>query len=152
MKPDFFIPIPLEKPDDHCYLCSRNHCNVEHLTSMDHLQLVDQANKYLDFCKNADLNPVSCGENDLTLFVKTNVTCKNDVSVPKLLNVLEKLHKPIDGKSILEIPSVAKLLEIEKSSFEETFEPTKKGQTTNLEDTSVSVYEGLSKEELDLVI
>ena len=151
MKPDFFIPIPLEKPDDHCYLCSRNRCEAVHLTSVDHLKYAVLADKYLDFCQQNNLNPVSCGENDLTLFLETRLTGKNDEnSRATILKVFEKLHDPIDGKDIGEIPSLAKLLTVEESSL-------KKGSvvvvgTKSLKmDTSVSGYEGLSKQESDIV-
>ena len=152
MKPDSYTPTPSTKPDDHCYLCSRDLCEAGHLTSVDHLKLVDLANKYLDLCQHLSLNPVSCCENDLTLFVRTMMTGTNGVDETMLLEVLEKLHDPIDGKRIDEISSLVELIGIVEPSFKGLSERKETDQTGSLEkDTSVSVYEGFSKEESDKV-
>jgi hypothetical protein len=77
------------------------------LKSGDHQTAKSFVNDYLKFCKEDKLNPVSCSREELTNLLK-----KFSKKTVEVLEVVDRIHDPLDGEPILKISNFQKLFGI----------------------------------------
>jgi hypothetical protein len=107
------------------------------LKSGDHQTAESVTNDYLKLCKEGKLNPVSCSREELTNLLKN--FSKKTVEV---LEVIDRLHDPLDGEQILKSSNFQKLFGIvqkiqsQKSSSTSSSSSSRKRKISETSDES----------------
>jgi hypothetical protein len=102
-------PTSSDNPDTYCNVCHKDLTDHwdQHLKSGDHQTAESAANDYLKFCKEGKLNPVSCSREELTDLLK-----KFSKKTVEVLEVVDRLHDPLDCEPILKNSNFQKLFGI----------------------------------------
>ena len=111
-QPEPYKLIRCNKSESYCYVCDVDTSDVsDHLKTEAHVTAFALADKYLSFVHNKKLNPVQCSKEEIKEMLET--LPKPDVYA--MLNVIDKIHDPIDEQAVSKIPFFTKKTSTERS-------------------------------------